>query len=154
MDYYTTDQRLMFWLTKGEKMDNKKKILLVEDEAIIRRVHNIFLSEMGYKVETADSGKQTLELCNNNFYDLIILDGSLPDMKGVELGKKIRNLERKSQVKVRKSILLLSAYSAELLGEWCKEAEIDSFLVKPIRYDDLFFILEDYFAKGSFSRAA
>lgn len=133
-------------------MDNKKKILLIEDEAIIRRVHKIFLDEMGYQVETAENGKQALEQCKRNF-DLIILDGGLPDIKGVELGKKIRLLEREGQKK-RQPILLLSAYSADLLAQWCKEAEIDSFLVKPVSFDDLFFILEDYFAKGTFNRAA
>lgn len=135
-------------------MDNKKKILLVEDDAIICRVHKIYLDDMGYQVETAENGKRTLELCKSNSYDLVILDGALPDMKGVELGKKIRNLERESQIAIRKAILLLSAYSADLLCKWCKEAEIDSFIVKPICYEDLFFILEDYFAKGIFSRAA
>ncbi len=68
----------------------------MEDDTTICRVHKIYLDDMGYQVEIAENGKRTLELCKNNSYDLIILDGSLPDMKGVELGKKVRNLERKS----------------------------------------------------------
>lgn len=76
-------------------MDNKKKILLVEDQLIIQRVHSIFLRKMGYQVDIAINGKQTLELCVCNVYHLVILDAGLPDMKGVELGKKIRMLEKK-----------------------------------------------------------
>jgi CheY-like chemotaxis protein len=134
-------------------MDNKNKILLVEDEPIIRRVHRLFLEKMGFQVDVAVDGMQTLEMCTHHFYRLIILDGGLPDMTGLEVGKKIRSLEKKNQT-TRKPILLLSAYSSDLLKQWCKEAEIDSFAIKPIRYNDLFFILEDYFSKGTFSNRA
>ena len=134
-------------------MHNKNKILLIEDEPIIRRVHRLFLEKMGFQVEIAINGKQALEMCINSFYHLIILDSRLPDMKGVDVGKEIRSLEKKNQT-IRKPILLLSAYPSELLRQWCKEAEIDSFAVKPIRYHDLSFMLESYFSKGTFSDKA
>ena len=131
-------------------MGKKYKILLVEDDLIIQRVHRLFLEKMGFQVELAVTGLQALEMSVSRFHDLIILDGGLPDMKGVEVGKRIRSLEKKNKT-VRKPILLLSAYSSDLLKQWCKEAEIDSFLIKPISYKDLIFVLEDYFNKGVFS---
>jgi CheY-like chemotaxis protein len=128
----------------------KKNILLVEDEPIIRRVHRLFLEKMGFQVDIAVNGMQAIERCLHGFYHLIILDGGLPDMTGLEVGKKIRSLEKNKQT-LRKPILLLSAYSSGVLKQWCKEAELDSFAIKPIRYDDLFFLLDSYFNNGTFS---
>ncbi|MES2998102.1 MAG: response regulator [Pseudomonadota bacterium] len=129
-------------------MNYKNKILLVEDQPIIRRVHKLFLEKMGFQVETAINGKTTLEMLTHRFYHLIILDGGLPDMSGVEVGKKIRSFERENQ-RMRVPIILLSAYSSQLLERWCKEGEIDSFAIKPIRYNDLFLILKNYLNSGA-----
>ncbi|BBB14614.1 GacS/BarA family sensor protein [Candidatus Rickettsiella viridis] len=134
-------------------MENKKIFLLVEDDPIIQRVHRAFLEKMGFQVELAATGAQALEMFKSRAYHLIILDGGLPDMQGVEVGRKIRSLERENKT-TRKPILLLSAYTSELLKRWCKEAEIDSFLIKPVDYKDLLFTLENYFSKGIFSDRA
>ena len=117
----------------------ENKILLVEDDPIIQRVHHLFLDKMGFRVDLAGTGTQALQMSECRSYNLIILDGGLPDMIGVEVGKKIRKLERYHKI-ARRSILLLSAYSSDLLKHWCKEAEIDSFLVKPVSYNNLFLV--------------
>lgn len=126
----------------------KNKILLVEDEPIISRIHTLFLEKMGFDVACASSGRQTLEMYASNCYRLVILDGKLPDMRGIDIGKEIRNLERKNKM-LRKPILLLSAYSTKLLKQWCKEAEIDSFANKPIRFNVLFSMLNHCLNKAS-----
>ena len=125
-------------------MEKRKKILLVEDQVIIQRVHSIFLRKMGYQVDIAITGKQTLEMCLSSTYNLIILDAGLPDMQGVEVGKRIRILEKNNKTN-RKPIILLSAYPANNLKKWCQEAEIDNFSTKPIPYKDLSIMLENIF---------
>jgi DNA-binding response OmpR family regulator len=101
---------------------------------------------MGYQVDIAVNGKQTLEMCVCSSYHLIILDAGLPDMRGVEVGKRIRILERNNKTS-RKPIILLSAYPANNLKKWCQEAEIDNFSTKPIPYKELFIMLENIFNK-------
>lgn len=110
---------------------NKKKILLVEDQLIIQRVHSIFLKKMGYQVDLAINGQQTLEMFSNNAYNLVILDAGLPDIQGIEVGKKIRIIEKNNNAN-RMPIILLSAYPSNSLKKWCQEAEIDNFSTKPI----------------------
>ncbi|MFZ0219079.1 MAG: response regulator, partial [Candidatus Aquirickettsiella sp.] len=78
--------------------------MLVEDHLIIQRVHSIFLKKMGYPVDIAENGKQTLEMCLRSTYHLIILDAGLPDMRGVEIGKRIRILEKNNKAE-RKPII-------------------------------------------------
>jgi DNA-binding response OmpR family regulator len=123
----------------------------VEDQLIIQRVHSVFLRKMGYQVDIAVNGKQTLDLCISNTYHLIILDAGLPDVEGVELGKKIRQLEKKNK-SIRKPIVLLSAYPVDSLKKWSQEAEIDDFSIKPIPYKELYFMLENIFKKESASK--
>lgn len=122
--------------------------MLVEDQLIIQRVHSIFLKKMGYLVDIAINGKQTLEMCLVDTYHLIILDAGLPDMQGVEVGKKIRILEKNNRT-YRKPIILLSAYPTNNLKQWCQEAEIDNFLTKPIPYKDLSSMLENIFNQNA-----
>ncbi len=99
---------------------------------------------MGYQVDIAVNGKQTLEMCLSSSYHLIILDAGLPDMQGVEVGKKIRILEKNNKAN-RKPIILLSAYPANNLEKWCQEAELDHFSTKPIPYKDLYIMLKNIF---------
>ena len=99
---------------------------------------------MGYQVDLAVNGQQTLEMFSNNIYSLIILDAGLPDIQGIEVGKRIRILEKKNKAN-RVPIILLSAYPSISLKNWCKEAEIDNFSTKPIPYKDLYIMLENIF---------
>jgi DNA-binding response OmpR family regulator len=99
---------------------------------------------MGYQVDIAINGEQTLKMCLSSIYHLIILDAGLPDMQGVEVGKRIRLLEKNNKVN-RKPIILLSAYPANNLKKWCQEAELDNFSTKPIPYKDLCIMLENIF---------
>lgn len=99
---------------------------------------------MGYQVDIAINGQQTLDMCLSSTYNLIILDAGLPDMQGVEVGKRIRILEKNNKVN-RMPIILLSAYPINNLKKWCQEAEIDNFSTKPIPYKDLYIMLENMF---------
>ena len=99
---------------------------------------------MGYQVDLAINGQQTLEMFSNNTYNLIILDAGLPDIQGIEVGKKIRILEKNNKAN-RMPIILLSAYPPNNLKKWCQEAEIDNFSTKPILYQDLYVMLETIF---------
>jgi len=60
------------------------KILLVEDEKILRDAYSILLGSRGdYSVDTATNGKEALELCRHNKYDLILLDLMMPVLDGM-----------------------------------------------------------------------
>jgi two-component system, NtrC family, nitrogen regulation response regulator NtrX len=71
------------------------KILIIEDEASIRRVLTKILSEESetYKVEEAEDGQQGLEKIKNNDYDLILCDIKMPKMDGVELLEAVKKIK-------------------------------------------------------------
>lgn len=82
-----------------------EKILIVEDEAKIRKVIKSYLKE-DYKLTEAADGKIALELFKKNDFDLIILDLMLPKISGEELCQKIRQI---SEI----PIIMLTAKSSE-----------------------------------------
>lgn len=71
-------------------MNNKYKILVVEDEANIRSFMETILDTNGYKVLTADNYEQGIFMYSSYNPDLIILDLGLPDKDGLEFIKAVR----------------------------------------------------------------
>ena len=64
------------------------KILVVDDEALIRTVIKEYCSNNNYEVFEATSGKEALELLLKNKYDLMILDIMMPEMDGFSMLKE------------------------------------------------------------------
>ncbi|ADO77164.1 response regulator transcription factor [Halanaerobium praevalens] len=82
-----------------------EKILIVEDEAKIRKLIKSYLAEE-YKLKEAANGKKALSLFKNNNFDLIILDLMLPKISGEEVCQNIRQI---SDI----PIIMLTAKSSE-----------------------------------------
>ena len=82
------------------------KILIIEDEAAIRRVLKKIISEENdsYHVEEAEDGLEGLELIKNNDYDLILCDIKMPKMDGVEV------LEKTQKIKPEIPMLMISGH--------------------------------------------
>lgn len=71
-------------------MANGKKILIVDDEALVRDVLSMRLAGEGFTVFEAANGKEGLEQAFKNHPDLILLDLIMPQVDGIELLKTIR----------------------------------------------------------------
>lgn len=111
-------------------MSNSATIIVIEDEAQIRRFLRTTLASEGYQVFEAETGKQGLTEASTRKPDLIILDLGLPDMDGVEVVKGIRAW---SSVPV----IILSARSQESDKISALDAGADDYLVKPFGAGEL-----------------
>lgn len=109
------------------------RILYVEDYPIARRAFYLLLTKDGFLVDLAETAEETWQKYLINNYEIILLDGSLPDKTGFEVAKQIRAMEHKEK-RIRSKIILLSAHSYELVENECKLADIDKFLIKPIDF--------------------
>jgi CheY-like chemotaxis protein len=67
-----------------------KTILVAEDEPHIRRLIQINLERVGYRVETAENGQQAWERLQQGGIDLLLTDGVMPQLNGLELIEKIQ----------------------------------------------------------------
>lgn len=73
-----------------------KRVLLVDDEALILEVLNSVLTKNGYHVETATNGQEALEKIANGFFDHIVTDLTMPIMDGLALLKALQDMESDS----------------------------------------------------------
>ena len=97
------------------------RILVVDDEKVVREITQAFLTLNGYDVNTAENGKEAFEKLLNSHYDVVITDMQMPLMGGIEL------LERIAQIKSDTVTILLtgstvskSEYSQKPFAHLCK----------------------------------
>ncbi len=111
-------------------MSDKPVILVIDDEAQIRRLLELTLESNGYAVRSVGTGKDGIAMAASERPEVIILDLGLPDLDGVEVLKKVREW---SAVPV----LILSVRDAESDIIACLDAGADDYLTKPFRTGEL-----------------
>ncbi len=109
----------------------QRKILIVDDDASIRKVLGFILEESGYAVRTAASGAEALETIAKDRPDLVLTDIKMPGMDGISLLKKVRRLDDAVPV-----IILTAFGTVETAVEAMKIGATD-YLTKPISRDEL-----------------
>ncbi|TNY18500.1 hypothetical protein DMC30DRAFT_402944 [Rhodotorula diobovata] len=116
--------------------DASFKVLLAEDNIVNQKVALKFLESAGHKTEVVENGALALEAVRKNFYDVVLMDLSMPIMGGVEATQIIRQFEQENGLE-RLPIVALTAHA--MLGdrEKCIQAGMDDYLTKPLRKPDL-----------------
>jgi len=111
-------------------MNDKPRILVVDDEPQLTRVLRMGLKSHGYDVRTAADGLSGLETFNDWHPDLVITDLAMPNMNGLELCRKVRAV---SPV----PIIVLSAKGEEKTKVEALDIGADDFVTKPFGIDEL-----------------
>ncbi|MEY8321667.1 response regulator [Lachnospiraceae bacterium 46-61] len=106
------------------------KILVVDDNAVNRRVLRNLLKQTCIQITDAESGSQCLELIQKNYFDLIFLDHMMPDMDGVETLHHIKTLEDFPCQNT--PVIVLTANAITGAKEQYLSEGFDDFLSKPI----------------------
>lgn len=111
-----------------------KRILVIDDEEVIRKSFSLALEDTGYSVETAESGMKGLEAIQKGGFDLVFLDLKMPELDGIATLRKIR------EVNARVPIYIVTAFHKEFFSGLQKAShEKISFelLEKPISGDKI-----------------
>ncbi len=109
---------------------NDQTVLVIDDEAQIRKLLEITLESNGFKVTHATTGKEGLIIAANHPPDLILLDIGLPDQNGQEILKQLREW-------YTKPIIMLSVQSDEENIVKALDNGANDYLVKPFRTGEL-----------------
>jgi len=113
-----------------------KRILIIEDEAIVRESMRDWLTEGGYIVETAIDGEQALKAIPEHDFDLVLLDLRLPGKNGIEVLKESR------KIRPNLKVVIITGYpSVETAVQAMKQGAID-YLPKPLDLVDLEKLIE------------
>jgi two-component system KDP operon response regulator KdpE len=100
------------------------KLLVIEDEAPLRRALRIFLEAHDYEVVLAGTGTEGLDLAGQEHPDAVVLDLGLPDMDGVDVATALRGWSNVP-------IVVLSARDAEAVKVAALDAGADDYVTKP-----------------------
>lgn len=113
-------------------MMQKLRILLADDEALIRLDLREMLTEAGHEiVGEAANGQEAVQLAQELHPDIVIMDVKMPVMDGLTAAQKITEAEIAP-------VLLLTAYSQQDIVARATEAGVIAYLVKPVREQQLF----------------
>lgn len=122
------------------KADKPKcRVLLVEDDRLIRFIHTNFLEKLDCIVQSAENGQKALEMLKNQ-YDIVFMDMGLPDMTGMEVVKSYRNNESQKRL----PIIALTAYGGKDDRRDFIEAGVNDVIVKPVTVQQLDQILQKF----------
>ncbi len=102
------------------------KILVVEDDEELAEWVLTYLESKGFFVMTTPKGQEAIEVIKNNPPDLVLLDGMLPDIDGIDVCRSVRHF-------YSGPILMLTARDEEIDEVLGLEVGADDYLVKPIR---------------------
>ena len=108
----------------------EEKILVVDDESAISDIIKFNFEKEGYIMETADNGRDAINLAEKNNYDLILLDIMMPKLNGFEA---LREIRKNSDVPV----IMLTAREEEVDKVLGLELGADDYVVKPFSMREL-----------------
>lgn len=124
------------------------RILLVDDEELVRRVLTRILSGAGHTVRTASSAEEALDAIHNEAFDLVVTDLKLPTADGVELLRAVRARD------LDVPVVFLTGQPTVDSAARALEHGAFRYLVKPIAPPDLLKVVTDALRTRSMARAA
>ncbi len=107
-------------------MNALRKVLVVDDDPVVRQSFNRVLTNKGYAVITAESGEEALRKLNEEKYDAVYTDIRMPGMSGLDVAE---------QIKARRPwtpVVIITGYGTDAAEARAKAAGVSSFLHKPL----------------------
>ena len=107
------------------------RVLVVDDDLVVRSVVTKALQKAGHAVDEADTGQDGLWLATEVDYDVVVLDGALPDLDGLDVCRRLRAAERWMPV------LMLTSRDAVEQRVAGLDSGADDYLVKPFDVEEV-----------------
>lgn len=111
--------------------DQPVRVLVVDDEAAMRRGINVCLTARGYAVDEARTGEEALGSFHDRQPDLVLLDINMPGMSGIEVCRRIRVSDTKT------GIVMVTVRDTEEDTIQALEAGADDYIRKPFRVGEM-----------------
>ena len=129
-------------MTLEEEWRGSGKVLVIDDEEVVRSVTKQALSRRGFQVLTAENGEEGLERFHKDESDivLVLLDMTMPGMNGIEVLEKLR------MVNEHVPVLLSSGYTENYSKTTNREAQNTAFLQKPYQKQQKVQVLHCFFS--------
>lgn len=119
-------------------MDNKinLKVLVVDDEAVVRVVFRRLLSMLNLEMVEAENGYQAIELVKKNKFDLYFIDVRMPGINGLETYREIRKIDPNAVV------IMITGYAVENILDDAKREGVNGTIHKPFDVNEVKELIE------------
>lgn len=124
-------------------MEKNNKLLIVDDEEIVRNSLKAWFLEDGYDIDIAESAEAALKLFEKNKYDLILLDIKMPGMSGMDLLVKLKEFDPEA------IIILITAYASVSSAVKALKSGAYDYITKPIDPDELSHLVKNALMQNS-----
>jgi DNA-binding NtrC family response regulator len=109
----------------------QEKILVVDDEDIIRESLSFILKKEGFNVDEASNGREACDKIKEESFDLVISDLEMPVMKGTELLEEIKKLD------IKTSVIIVTAFGSLDTAIKALRNGASDYILKPVEFDEL-----------------
>ena len=116
-------------------MDEKKRILIVDDDGGTCKSLGLIFGGKGYAIETARTGRDALQKAEGRFYDAAFLDIKLPDMEGIELLEPLKKMHPDMVT------IMVTAYATLENAMLALKKGASAYMIKPLNLDEVFAVL-------------
>lgn len=114
-------------------MTKNASVLIVDDEEINRRVATLFLERAGYAVRAVKDAAEAWAILQQQDFDLVLLDISMPGESGISLCQRIRQDYRGNQP----AVIAYTAHAMAIEQDEIRQAGFDAIATKPVSKKDL-----------------
>jgi len=128
------------------------RILLAEDNATNQKFAIRAIEKAGHSVVVANNGREAVEACERDRYDVVLMDVHMPEMDGLEATRVIRERERTSDGARRTPIIAMTANAMKGDREQCLEVGMDGYVSKPVKRETLFAEIDRVLIAGDHDR--
>jgi len=122
-------------------LEDQKKVLIIDDEAYIRRLFEVKLQQRGFTVITADDGERGLKLFSKHQPDIVITDIRMPRMDGKIFCERTHNLKKER----RFLTVVVSCSVPTGRRKWVDDMEDTVFFEKPFSPSKILECIDQYF---------
>ena len=135
------------WKPMKNQISGKRKVLVVDDDPLVRAVFCRMVEFVGFEALRAETGLEALEMfkTHSDAIDIVFVDFIMPGMNGEEVMRSIRSIQEDAR------IVLSSGYHDSVIQSPVDSAEgkgFDAFLNKPFRLDELRSVIQYVLADG------
>ena len=124
--------------TKKTTLPLHLKILLIDDEPLVRSLLRQVLENAGHTVTEASNGQEGVRCFRENNFDLVITDHGMPVMNGLDAAFRIK------KQKPEMPVILITGWQTETDATFQKPSGIDEFITKPFDLEELIKLIEKY----------
>ncbi len=126
-------------IVKREDIMTKSKVLVVDDEAEVRKLFGDFLEHRGYRVLMAKEGAEALRILREESPELVLLDIRMPEMDGLEVLSRIKAMRPET------AVVMISGYATLEIAKESLEKGAYDYISKPVELghlEDLILMIE------------